>query len=119
MIVPQIRYFTSADTPDLRTFVPEDPDRFSIAVDMMIGPSGAEGEEQFEIQIATPRWLEEQYRSAGLVVGRHLLIVFDDDWSRIEAHLQRLVSACQGDDWTQVAEKISRFALWEFEDYVE
>jgi hypothetical protein len=117
MIVPEIRYFLSADIEDLETYAPEDPDRFAFALDMMIGPAGAEGEEQFEVQVATPEWLKERYGPNGVISGRHLLVTFGYDWPRIAAYLREQVESCSAETWSDVATKLSRFAHWEFEDY--
>jgi Immunity protein 8 len=118
VITPNIRAFHSPDVDDLEGYRPPG-DEFALLVQMLSGPDGGQGEEAFDVQVVTPAWLEQRYASDGLVSGDHLLIVFDYDWPRIEAHLRKRVAACQGDDWSQVAAKIGRFAHWEFEDYVE
>ncbi len=84
---------------------------------MLIGPDGGEGEEAFDVQIVTPGWLEERCASEGLAAGDGRLLVFDYDWPRIEAYLQRRVASCTGSDWREVAQKLSRFSRWEFDDY--
>lgn len=117
MIVPEIRHFVSADIDDLENHRPADPERFSFVLDLLVGPTGGEGEEQFELVVSTPTWLAERYGPDEVVSGRHRLIVFSYDWVRIESFLRKAVSRCDADDWKGVAEKVGRFARWEFEDY--
>ena len=118
MITPKIKAFHSPDVDDLEAYRPPGA-AFALLVQMLIGPDGSEGEESFDVQVVTPAWLEQRYASDGLVAGDHRLIVLDYDWSRIETYLRKRVAACQGKDWDEVAGRISRFAQWEFEDYVE
>ncbi len=33
--------------------------------------------------------------------------------------IKEKVGSCTGDDWATIAEKINRFAFWEFSDYKE
>jgi Immunity protein 8 len=117
MIVPDIRYFLSPDIEDLEQYVPADPGNFGFALLLMVGPQGDKGEEQFQLHVVTPEWLERRYRADGPVVGRNMLIAFEYDWPRIERYLRRQVAGCTGESWTEVATKIGRFALWEFDDW--
>jgi hypothetical protein len=117
MISPVIRYFHSPDVDDLRTYRPAAGADYSLLVQMMIGPQGADGEEAFDIQIVTPGWLRTRSGSTGFASGEARLIVFDYNWVEIEQHLRDRVSLCGGRDWFDVASKIARFARWEFEGY--
>ena len=39
------------------------------------------------------------------------------DWEVVERAINDLCVRTEGDDWNQVATKLSRFGFWEFEDY--
>jgi len=52
-------------------------------------------------------------------VGRHRLIVARYEYDAVRRAIEGLVSGAEGRDWSDVARKISRFAHWEFEDYLE
>jgi Immunity protein 8 len=106
---------TSMDHLDLHT--PKDPEHFCIAVRAMVGPEGGKGEESFDIDVCTPKWLEEACQSEGFVVGRHYLIVTKYDVTQLKSVITSLVESCEGDSWREVAEKVSRIGHWEFEDY--
>jgi len=67
--------------------------------------------------VIAPRWLERRYSSDGLAGGDGRLLVFGYDWPRIEDYLRKRVATCTGGDWQEVAQKLSRFSRWEFEDY--
>ncbi len=119
MIIPSVRYFHSPDIDDLDGYRPERPDCFSFSLMLFVGPQGEKGEEAFEIVVLTPTWLLNHHRTDDLVSGRHRLIVFRYDWPRIERYIRDRVSECGGQDWSDAAQRVGRFARWEFEDYVE
>ena len=83
----------------------------------MVGPEGGEGEESFDIDVCTPKWLEEACQGEGFVVGRHYLIVARYEVTQLKSVITGLVEKCEGDSWPEVAEKVSRIGHWEFEDY--
>lgn len=115
----EIKSISSVDAHDLSSFVPEDPECFSLDVRIMMGPYGAEGEESFDIEICTPKWLEKSYPTDSIVMGRHMLIVQDYHFSRISGFIRAYVAKITGDSWDEIALKLSRLGHWEFEDYVE
>lgn len=117
MIVPTIRYFSSPDLEDLERGTPADPDDFVVLVQMMVGPSGGEGEESFDVEIVASGRLTHDVTDHGLVTGEHRLFVASFDWPLIAGFLRRRVAACTGRDWPEVARRIGRFARWELEDY--
>ena len=88
-------------------------------IQILAGPDGSEGEESFDLLVVTPKWLARRVVETGPVCGRHLLIVESFDYATIERWIRRAVSACEGCDWSQAAERLGRVGLWEFEDYVQ
>jgi len=116
MITPSIRAFHSPDTDDLTTYRPSS-DEFALLVQMLIGPDGGAGEESFDIQIVTPSWLKRQNAENGVIGAERRLLVFAYDWPNIESYLRDRVAECSGADWEEVAQRLSRFSRWEFEDY--
>ncbi len=108
-------YTTSMDHLDL--YIPEDPEYFCIAVRAMVGPENGEGEESFDIDVCTPKWLEEACKRDGFVVGRHYLIVARYDVAQLKRVITDLVESCEGNSWQEAAERVGRVGHWEFEDY--
>lgn len=103
---------------DLETYIPEDPTCFGLWVEMRVGFEGGASDD-FRILVCTPAWLKKVYEKNSLVWGRHILLVFECNLCLVKAEIIRRVEACSGDTWLNVAQKINRFAVWEFEDYQE
>lgn len=112
----ELRSIWSADADSLPEWHPVDSD-FSIVVRLMVGPVGADGEESFDLTICTGGWLAAKAAVAQVVDARHHLVVREFDWPDIERYLESRVRSCSGATWTEVAQKLGRFAYWEFEDY--
>jgi hypothetical protein len=115
----EVRRFHSPDIADLATHVPPDPTCFVLLLQVIVGPNGAAGEESFDVEVCTPKWLSERLRKEAVVMGRHHLIVANYDWTRISAFIRKWVASCEGGTWEQVALQVGRLGHWEFEDYRE
>lgn len=111
----ELRQLISPDTPDLERYRP-DNEAFAISVQAIVGPNGAEGEESFDFTICTPEWIRQRYGDE-IIIGLHHLIVPSYDHAKIAAFIEKFVSTCFGDNWTEVARKLTRLGSWEFEDY--
>ncbi len=107
----------SPDIDNLSAYTPDDADNFSFLLQVFVGPLGEEGEESFDIEVCTPKWLSDNYQLDDILIGRHLLIVFNYNYDRIINKIKSYVESCSGDRWDQLAEKIGRLGRWEFEDY--
>jgi len=114
----QLKGLHSPDAPDLATYVPDDPQAFGLLVQMLAGPADAEGEESFDVVVCTGRWLESKYRDRAPYPLRHHILVGEYDYGQLREGLRRLVEACGGARWDEVAAKLSRIGHWEFEDHV-
>ncbi len=117
MISAQVKGIFTWEGERLELHVPQDPQKFCVLVRIMVGPRGGEGEESFDINVCTPRWLEEQVEREGFVFGTHRLFVKTYDSVQIKNLITKFIERYSGDSWREVAEKISRMARWEFEDY--
>jgi hypothetical protein len=51
------------------------------------------------------------------VVGRHHLFMATYSYEILESFLLAYLERSQADDWSGIAEKLSRLGHWEFEDY--
>jgi hypothetical protein len=100
--------------PDFR---PEDAGRFRVTVAASIGPAGQDGAELFQFTVCSPQWLAEESLPKGFAFQRHTLLV--DRWNPdlVERAIHDLCLRTEGDDWSEIAASLSRFGLWEFEDY--
>ena len=112
----ELRTLDSADAPGgLATFVPTDPERFAIAVGATIGPPGAEGGDLFYFNVVTAGWLAEHPPPKGFEFLR-VLLVTRWDYETVRRAISDLCVRTAGNDWNEVATKLSRAAHWEFED---
>ena len=103
---------------DLEDWVPADPEVFTFGLQLIVGAEGAEGEDSFDINVVTPKWLlfnsEEK-----IFIGRHYLIMLSFNFERLRNYIASYIETCTGDTWLEVAEKLGRLGKWEFEDYRE
>nr|WP_264086351.1 immunity 8 family protein [Amycolatopsis lexingtonensis] len=106
-------------TPDIdpESYVPEDPECFMFLVQLIAGPAGEPGEESFCFEVCSAGWLRARARQEGPITGRHHVVVDRFDWPALVAYFDGLVTGCGGADWHEVTAKLSRYGLWEFEDY--
>jgi hypothetical protein len=105
----------SADEVVFESYVPDDPECFSITLRMRIGVEESAGADDFELFVCTPKWLDVNVW--GATWGRHCLIVRMYDYDLIFEAIQKKVSEIEGVNWEDLACKLARFYSWEFEDY--
>jgi hypothetical protein len=103
----------------LVNYRPENPECFGLWIDLNIGPDNEEGAHNYQVLVCTPDWLEVtlRYEWGRAHWGRHMLIVLDYDLDLIKERITSYVEGCTGKDFWEMAQKISRIAAWEFEDY--
>ena len=80
---------------------------------------GADGEESFDLTVCSTAWLRQRAEAEQIVDPRHHLIADSFNWRKLEEYLVQRVARCAAESWPDVAEKVSRLAAWEFEDYSE
>lgn len=113
----ELRALYATDMDVLGTYKPDNIEDFCVVVRAMVGPKGSKGEESFDINVCTPKWLAKKCQVEGFAVGRHYLIVGFYDLATIKTIILKLVEGCDGNSWEEVADKVSRIGYWEFEDY--
>jgi len=79
----KLKRLHSPDIYNLEDYQPDAQDDFGFILQAMIGPAGEEGEESFDIEVCTPRWIEKRHRVDEVVVGLHYLIVREYNYPRI------------------------------------
>lgn len=103
--------------PDPRTLGPDAAD-FCFQVRVIAGPSDGPGDGSFDMTVCTPEWLG-QAAGTEFYSGRHHLLVNADFFTvaGLEAWVEARLRAADRDSWTEVAQVLSRWAYWEFEDH--
>lgn len=114
----EVRHIISNDFFDEATWRPEVEDTFSFWISISVGPQGDIGEEQFQAQVCTPKWLMANHAKEEVVIGWQRILVMEYDWSRIEQAVQQWVASWSADDWHTLALHIARLGPWEFDNYV-
>lgn len=87
---------------NLESYMSENPEKFGFLLQAMVGPEGEDVEESFDIEVCTPKWLEENYGQEDVVVGRHHLIVREYDFARLIGVIKKYLKQCSGEDWAEV-----------------
>lgn len=117
LVRAELRGVFSPDVPDLRSHHPPDDEPWSVFVQLLVGPSGADGEESFGVVVCNGAWLESRARDQGPVLGRHHLVVASFAWGAVEGFVESYLERCVGETWDDVAQQVARLGHWEFEDY--
>ena len=112
----EVRGFMTTDADALEDVYPNDPENFRIDVEAVIGTKGSKGADNFIFYVATPKYLETKFGEDAVFL-RHYLLVKDWNPAVIKARIVKLVSTTTGNDWKEIATKLSRYGYWEFEDY--
>jgi hypothetical protein len=90
-----------------------------LGVTASIGPAGAAGFELFQFTVCSPGWLAAEQLPKGFAFQRHTLLLEQWDPDVVEPAIGDLCRRTTGEGWGEVESKLSRFGLWEFEDYRE
>jgi len=114
MIVAKLKDLHSTDA-ELETFRPDGP--FGINVFAMVGPASEPGEESFQFTVCTPEWFAQNMKG-DFMLGSHFLFVREYDYDALKEFLSGCCRKCMGATWREVAQKLSWFGHWEFENYM-
>lgn len=99
----------------LENYQPEEKDSFILLVNLKIGPEDEEGTDYFQLNVCTPEWLCKHHWLPELM--RHTLLVRKYDLDEITKTITDYIDQCEGQDWMEIAQKLSRVFAWEYEDY--
>lgn len=102
---------------ELRNFKPEDPEHFSIAVTASIGPADDNGAELFELTVCSSGFVGREPLPEGFEFRRGTLLLDRWDLGLAERAISDLCRRTEGYFWRDVAIKLTRYLLWEFEDH--
>lgn len=112
-----IKDFESSDVADLRRYRPTDPLVFAVSITFAVGPVDMDGADNFHLTVVTAEFLRRQHPDSPGYFLRHYLLVQEYHFGSIFAAMSKYVNSLEADTWEQLAAKIGRVALWEFEDY--
>ena len=102
---------------DFFEYQPGDPEDFGFQLNITVGIEGQKGADNFQLMVATPKYIQKAHPNQSAILLRHYLFVFRYDFNWILEVINRYIRSIEEDSWEKVAEKIGRIAWWEFEDY--
>jgi hypothetical protein len=116
-MLSEVKSIISPDIIDFENYWPEDEESFSFLISVLVGIKGEPAAESFDIVVCTPKWLLNKYSESDMILGSNKLIVFRFDMDRILKRIKNMFANCSGNDWNEIAIKLSRIGHWEFENY--
>ena len=113
----ELKDVQSADLEcSLAEWRPEDPTDIYIGVEFSIGEKGEEAADLYQCVVATPKGLEGT--SSELIISdRALIVVRCFDWPHIEEHIKSILERCNSHSKFEMQERLTRYFMWEYEDY--
>lgn len=98
------------------SYWPDDPADFCIGMDVTVGAQGGAGGDIFSFEVCSPKWFQRN-RAEHPAFSRHILFMNEYDRCAIKKAAEKLVAEASGETWDQIANILSRFMFWEFEEY--
>lgn len=111
-----LKYLHSPDVPDLETWNPA-AESFGVLVQTMIGSFDGVGEESFDVFACSPHWLATETDAGSIRSGQHTILMPQHNYRLLRDHIEKRIAACQADNRSNLAAKLSRIGHWELGDY--
>lgn len=113
----KLHWLHSPDLPDVQIDAPDDPKKFMILVQAFVGSEDSEGEDAFTFVVCTPSWIEDEVRENGYLLPLFFIVVPEWDYGKVHTVISDLCARIGDGGWDKAARRLSRYALWEFDDY--
>ena len=115
-VVAELKSLFSSD------FDIDDPPQIDLAVGDVwlqaeIGPQNADAREHFQFQVTSPERLATVIEADGPLLVRRIIVANYFHVPTIRSAIEELCSRTSGTDWSEVSQRLQRFAASEFEDY--
>jgi len=113
----------AVDQMDLRRWTPEDPEVFSVFIQLYLGPktwsSGpharAKRTDLFTIRVASPGGLEQLDAEGEILAWGRIIVMRRYDRDDLIHALERIVASCEAESWSGCVDLLRRHFNWEFE----
>lgn len=105
----------SNDFYDVDSYYPDDDKCFSLSLLLSIGSEDSNGADNFDLFVCSPEWISKNVWESRIF--RHTLITRAYNINEIKKIIESHIAKCDGNSWLEVAEKLSRYFAWEYEDY--
>ena len=107
---PIIISYDCTDYDPIEKWVPDNPTDVDFWMNFTIGPD-IKGGDNFQIHIVTPNNLQ------GKNADKYALVIRNYSWPVVLNNIENILENCQGENWSEVSEKLSQLMYWEFENY--
>lgn len=115
MAIPQLKGFDCVDHDPIDEWVPSSNEDAHYALYLEIGPPDSEGANLFYVDVATPQAINEH--NLGSRLKQRGIVVNPYSWDAVLAKVQEILARCEGDNWNQQSELLSKHFHWEYENY--
>ena len=114
----ELRDISSADAPNVLTWLPSSPDAVCIQITIEIGEKGKEGGHLFQFLAATPQGLEKVARDhpGHEFPDRNILVFAVYSPNSLLSRVNRIIDSCARGNWQESIDCLQRFFQWEYED---
>lgn len=102
--------------PNLRTWLPEDPDAFCAIVAAQIGRgSKRQGTDVFTVMVATPKGLMAREAEGGVLFAGPIVVLASYDYDVLWKWMEDRVEACTAETWEASVERLQKWFRWEYD----
>jgi hypothetical protein len=109
-IKPVIVSHDCSDHDPIELWQPVDPADVDFWMNFTIGPDRSGGD-NFQVRVVTPNNLR------GANADRHAIIILYYEWPAVLQEVEKILDACQGNDWREISETLAKHMYWEYENY--
>ena len=116
MIRPVLKNLHSADVWDLESFQAGPEDAFYFGLQIFVGELDKEGADTFQLEVCSPKWLEQHMGAHSYRWGRRLLVMKGFSYDVLRNALDEIINLAVASTWEEVARRLERVIDWEFAD---
>lgn len=110
MMKPVIVSYDCSDIDNVECWKPADRSDVDFWMNFTIGPDSTAGD-NYQVHVVTPKALNNNPNK------KHSVVLNYYDWQALLKEIDNILEQCQGQDWQEMSEKLSKFLYWEFEGY--
>jgi hypothetical protein len=86
---------------------------------LLLDEMGTPLAELFGVTVCTPNWLLEHRKGEKVILIRNYFIVFEYNFFTLKDRIIYIINGQTGQSWEEIANKLSRYFSWEYQDFEE
>ena len=108
---PVIKSFDCVDHDPIDEWIPVDPFDVDFWMNFSIGVEESKGADNFQVHVVTHETIKN-------TKDKKYMIVLDSySWPKLLKQVEDILMKCEGYDWSDISEKLSKYFYWEFDNY--